>query len=87
MTDQNKKLIHKTGSSITIHCPVEKSKKGEIYFEWYKNGNPIESIEERMRITDSGSLKIKNSASEDSGRFLCKGLSLFLNYVAIFEII
>lgn len=73
-SSMNETKIIKTGNTVSLECPVQKSRDDEIYFEWFKNGSPVEGFEQRLRITDSGHLKIKNSNSEDTGLFICKGL-------------
>ncbi|CAG2108882.1 unnamed protein product [Medioppia subpectinata] len=69
--------IIKIGSSVSLECPVERLPTEEIYFEWYKNGQQIEYFDKRVRITNSGVLKIKNANPEDTGRFMCRAINGF----------
>ncbi len=72
--DENRKII-KTGSSTALQCPVEKSQIDDIYFEWFKDGKPVdENFDDRIRMTSNGVLKIKHSVPEDTANYVCKGL-------------
>ncbi|XP_054167217.1 fibroblast growth factor receptor-like 1 [Oppia nitens] len=62
------------------------SENDDIYIDWYKNGNQIQSYDKRVRITNSGILKIKNSVTEDTGNFLCTAVNGFGSVKFLFTI-
>lgn len=59
-----------TGTSITLKCYTEGSPKPVA--SWSKNGQPLES-KDRVSISGDGTLTIKNTRAQDTGRYKCSG--------------
>ena len=57
-----------TATSLTLKCYTEGSPKPTV--SWSKNGQALES-KGRISISNDGSMTIKNTRMEDTGRYKC----------------
>lgn len=66
--------VTRAGSAVNLQCPVEGNQVDDMYFEWFKDGKPVEMYDNRIRMTKRGRLKIKPATTEDTGKYYCKGI-------------
>lgn len=57
-----------TATTLTLKCHTEGSPRPTV--SWSKNGQPLES-KDRVSISDDGTLTIKNTRAQDTGRYKC----------------
>ena len=57
-----------TTTTLTLKCLTEGSPKPTV--SWSKNGQPLES-KDRVSISDDGAMTIKNTRTQDTGRYKC----------------
>ena len=77
-TGSQSPIIYPVGAHVRIECPIYDDDNPDLlFFEWFdEKGDPIRETS-RVKITDSGVLKIKSAIKDDTGLYICKGINGF----------
>uniref|UniRef100_A0A915KEW4 Ig-like domain-containing protein n=1 Tax=Romanomermis culicivorax TaxID=13658 RepID=A0A915KEW4_ROMCU len=66
--DQNPQVI--IGQSVSLECPISAVPEAKII--WHKNGEVVEKLRNRLKITDDNTLVINRVEPADQGRYECE---------------
>lgn len=65
------------GQTVHLPCPVERNEHVELFIDWAKDGTSLDDIDSRIRITSAGVLRIRNTAVDDTGFYVCRAINGF----------
>jgi len=65
------------GDTVHLPCPVERNDKNDLFIDWTRDDKSLPEVDARMRVTNSGTLRIKDVQPDDTGLYVCKAVNGF----------